>query len=280
MPAHARLCIAFSTSVALLTPFELAAQSNLGQPVDKNAVPTQYVVATASQVSEPASGATAAAILISLHPPLSIAPVAVGYQFDAANSTAAPGIDFTANLSGTVQFMPGQPVRTIPVSVLADGDNESIEYARFDLQVPPGIQLLRPYVDLSIRDPQAPPSQQGLRLVNCTPWAREGNNARVFVERLGDTSAAASVRYESVAGSASLSDFSAIGGSLSWTSGDSSPRKLEIALTDDTIIEPIEHFTVRLFDPVGTAVFSGSALLQIWDGQLIHLDSLESPCEQ
>lgn len=74
------------------------------------------------------------------------------------------------------------------------------------------------------------------------------------VVRSGSSAAPASVRYEVLSGSADASDVELTGGTLNWPAGDGTRRTLRIKMTDDTLNEGEERFSVRLRDGVGLTV--------------------------
>ncbi len=85
----------------------------------------------------------------------------------------------------------------------------------------------------------------GARLV-----AKEGEVLRVSLQRIGGSSGAAEVFYETQTGNAKASDFTAVTGSISWSDGDATEKIIEIPITADGVgNEFTETFFVRLYNP-------------------------------
>jgi uncharacterized repeat protein (TIGR01451 family) len=85
--------------------------------------------------------------------------------------------------------------------------------------------------------------------------AGEGDGAAtITVTRAGDASGAASVRYTTLAGSASpRSDYTTAVGVLHFAPGETS-KSFQVLLTDDSLVEGAESLTLALGDPVGVAL--------------------------
>jgi uncharacterized delta-60 repeat protein len=70
-----------------------------------------------------------------------------------------------------------------------------------------------------------------------------------------------SVAYSTVGGTATAgSDFTAISGVLQWFDGDMSPKTITVPITDDTVVEVIETFSVILNNTTGTVRLAASEL--------------------
>jgi len=86
-------------------------------------------------------------------------PVSVDYEFQAAMSTATPGVDFTGPLSGTLAFAPGETNKSFVVVVINDSIKEGTtpETVKYRLLNPQGVAMdltdpFRAYATLKIRD--------------------------------------------------------------------------------------------------------------------------------
>ncbi|MBX3671555.1 MAG: hypothetical protein KF776_01145 [Burkholderiales bacterium] len=88
----------------------------------------------------------------------------------------------------------------------------------------------------------------------------EGGAVAVIVVRTVGAKGAVAVTYASASGTAtSGADFAPASGTLSWADGDASARTISIALTDDTLVEGTETFTVTLSSPTGGATLGNPA---------------------
>ncbi len=86
----------------------------------------------------------------------------------------------------------------------------------------------------------------------------------VTVERAGGSDGKASVKFATAPGSAkSGKDFTSRKGSLSWASGDGSPKSIEVPIKKDNVAEPDKTFAVKLSKATGAALGAGSATVTI-----------------
>ncbi len=84
--------------------------------------------------------------------------------------------------------------------------------------------------------------------------------------RRGDSSAALSVNYATVADTAADSDYTATSGVVSWGTGDISEKTVNIALTQDTANEGIERFKLVLSNAsAGASLGQHEALIAVRD---------------
>ena len=86
--------------------------------------------------------------------------------------------------------------------------------------------------------------------------AGEGGTATLTVSRHGPATGALTVDYATSSGSASSGqDFEPASGTLSWANGDSTPKPIAVAITDDAEPEGSETFDITLSNPsAGTTV--------------------------
>jgi plastocyanin len=86
----------------------------------------------------------------------------------------------------------------------------------------------------------------------------------VTVERAGGSDGKASVKFATAPGSAkSGKDFTPRKGTLSWDSGDASPKSIEVPIKKDSAAEPDETFAVKLSKATGAALGAASATVTI-----------------
>jgi choice-of-anchor B domain-containing protein len=85
----------------------------------------------------------------------------------------------------------------------------------------------------------------------------------VRVQRVVGHAGAVSVQYATSDGTAGSGDYASNSGTLSWAAGDLADKTVSITLSDDTVDESNESFTLTLSSPTGGATIDGSASLAI-----------------
>jgi hypothetical protein len=77
-------------------------------------------------------------------------------------------------------------------------------------------------------------------------------NLVVTVRRTGGSKGSLSVSYNTIAGTATApGDFTAASGTLTWQSGDMDPKSIIVPITNDTIAESVERFSIVLTNSTG-----------------------------
>jgi len=77
--------------------------------------------------------------------------------------------------------------------------------------------------------------------------AENGRTLRAFVSRTSSSFGAASVHYATSNGTAQAgSDYGATSGTLNWDKGDAADKPVDVLITDDSISEGDEYFTISL----------------------------------
>ncbi len=71
------------------------------------------------------------------------------------------------------------------------------------------------------------------------------------VVRSGSPAGAASIRFETIAGTTTVGDFASTSGQLHWADGDDDAKTIRVPITDDNESEGEESFRLRLFDATG-----------------------------
>jgi len=101
----------------------------------------------------------------------------------------------------------------------------------------------------------------------------EGAIVNIFVVRSGGNSGVASVDYATADGTASGgSDYAAANGTLTWVDGLSGNLTISIPITDDSMVELSESFTVTLSNvSVATLGPNSSATVNIIDDDTINI---------
>jgi choice-of-anchor B domain-containing protein len=92
--------------------------------------------------------------------------------------------------------------------------------------------------------------QGSVKFSSARSTAKEGETVRLSLQRIGGTSGAVEVFYETQTGNAGVADFTAVTGSLSWLDGDASEKTIEIPIAADVAGDEFtETFFVRLYNP-------------------------------
>jgi hypothetical protein len=87
-----------------------------------------------------------------------------------------------------------------------------------------------------------------------------GGPVQIDVSRVGGSSGPVSVQYATANGSAtSGADYTATSGTLSWSDGETTPKRILVDIANDTVVEPTETFTVTLTAPTGGATLGAPA---------------------
>lgn len=88
----------------------------------------------------------------------------------------------------------------------------------------------------------------------------------ITVERAGGSDGAASVSVATAPGTAKQNkDYATRKTTLQWGNGDGDPKTVEVAIKNDTAVEPDETFTVKLSKAKGAALGTSAATVTIHD---------------
>jgi len=90
------------------------------------------------------------------------------------------------------------------------------------------------------------------------------------VVRNSSTASAASVRFETLAGTATSGDFATTNGQLNWAEGDDGAKTIRLAITDDSASEGEETFRLRLFDATGVDAAAEPSTITIVDDEALR----------
>jgi hypothetical protein len=91
-----------------------------------------------------------------------------------------------------------------------------------------------------------------------------GGSIQISVARHLGSTGAVSVSYATASGIAtSGADFVSTSGTLSWPDGDTTSRSITVPITQDTLLEGLESFTLTLSAPTGGATLGAQASLTI-----------------
>ncbi len=113
---------------------------------------------------------------------------------------------------------------------------------------------------------QSAPTGQ-VEFVSGSTSVNEGGTASLSVRRIGGSLGSISISYATIADSASVADYTAETGVITWADGDTADKVITIDTTSDATTEPNEHFTVQLGTPIGgtSLSYAGSSSVTITD---------------
>lgn len=178
----------------------------------------------------------------------------VSADFLTRPGTALPNVDYV-NVSGNLQFGPGENRRTLVVPLINDNFPEEVETVSLFLTNAVGGPLLnrQPIATLRIvSDDSLISFTESTFAVN---ESAAGGRASVFVKREGETATAVSVTYFASGRTATDgTDFQSVSGTLNFEPGESL-KFFTVPILDDAEVEDNESIDLQLF--------SGSTDVQI-----------------
>ena len=199
----------------------------------------------------------------------------VTVDYTTGNLTAFNGSDYTG-VSGTLTFLPGQTVNTIPISILNDSSVEALEHFTLTLSNPSAnATIADDFAFGSIVDNDAP---VGVPVVSISDVVvDEADKTATFVVTLSkQSSSVVSMNYATQNGTAVAgSDFVATNGTLNFAPGEM-VKTVKVTLVNDTALEAAEAFTLALtnltnatsLDPIGTAIIAENDATQVVSSRL------------
>jgi hypothetical protein len=181
-------------------------------------------------------------------------------NYATANGTATAGSDYTA-ASGTLSFTFAETSKTFTVAITNDTVYEGNETFAINLSAPTnGAVIGTGSATVTLQDNDPAPSFS----INSVSVNETAGSATLTVTKSGSTVLTHAVSYASANGSATAgADYTAVSGTLSFTSGETS-KTITVSILDDTLYESSESFSVNLSAPtqgasLGTA--SGTVTL-------------------
>jgi hypothetical protein len=179
-------------------------------------------------------------------------PATVSYG--TSDGTATQPADYTAT-SGSVTFDPDQTTKTFTVQINDDASFEGNEDFTVTLSGPSGATLGSPSsATVTIIDDDALPLVQ-FDMANYDVNEAAGT-VTLTVTKTGNTLVPATVSYATSNGSATAgSDYTTRSGTLTFLPNQSS-QSFTVPITQDTVYEGNEQFTVTLSTPVGCSIGS------------------------
>ena len=191
----------------------------------------------------------------------------VTVEYETLDGTASAGFDYVTK-EGTLTFLANETSKTIEVAVLDDSDVEGDETFRVRLADPQNATLLDDLGIARIRDDEGvEPPQPGVPTLAINDvTVSEGGGSAVFSVRLrGQSTETVTVTYETSNGSAIAdSDYMASNGTLVFQPGQQA-KTIAVAVSDDTLPEGDETFTVSLSKPPNATLLKGVGTATIVD---------------
>jgi hypothetical protein len=188
---------------------------------------------------------------------------AVGVSFNTTNGTALAGQDYTA-ASGALAWADGEGgPKGFNVPIANDAADEPNETVGLHLTSPTGGATLgSPSIaTMTIVDDDGATTagQVGFTSTGFTVGEAEPL-ATVSVSRTGGSEGGVAVEYDTSDGVAKAGqDYTAVGGSLNWASGDGADKVFQIPILDDIDFEGDEAFSVSLSQATGGATIGQAA---------------------
>jgi hypothetical protein len=232
------------------------------EAVNLNGVPLSISDVT---VTETNAGSVNAVFTVSL-PLATSQTVMVDYVTSNGNATAPE--DYAA-VSGTLTFAPGVTSRTITVPVNGDTVPEPTETFSVDLSNPSNATIADGHGVGTINDNDASGNFQFAAATATV--AESSNTVAIAITRTGDTSGAASVRYETSDVTAQQKgDYTFASGLVQFGPGETS-KTVNISLINDVFVEGTETFQVTLSNPSGSFVIGNPSpeIITITDDDLV-----------
>jgi hypothetical protein len=166
-------------------------------------------------------------------------------------------------------------VKTFDVPITNDGDDEPNQTIQVALSNPTGgATLVNPSsATITIVDDDGGAGATGSVQFTSTSFnVGEGQpQATVRVSRTGGAQGTATVDVDTANGTATAGqDYTAVGGTLNWASGDATDKSFQVPILDDIASESAETVSVALSQPVGATLGTpAAATLTILDNESV-----------
>ena len=245
---------ASSLNVTVSTPATGYTGESTSLPLTLFVAPTLAIAPTFVTQNEGNSGTTPFTFTVTRSGDTSIASSA-SFAVIGSGVNPANAADFGGTLpTGNVNFLAGETTKTITVNVSGDSIFEANETFNVTLSNPTGAVLSTASTATgTITNDDAAPV-----FAIASASANEGGAITFTVTRTGNAQATQSVTVATSIGAsntASITDFTANTGTLSFAQGETS-KTFTVQTTQDTLIEADETFTVALTNPTNGAVLS------------------------
>jgi hypothetical protein len=235
---------------------DLAGNAGSGSAVDTWAM--RAVTASITDVSglEGNAGLTTFQFVVSLSAPSTL-PISIAYS--TRNLTADEPSDYLQN-AGTVAFAPGETVKTIFVSVVADTLAEPTETFAIDLSLPTNVNLVDNLAIGTILNDDATFGLPTVEQLERDVWSAP----LTFTFSLAFPSALpVSFDYATADQSAQAgSDYASASGTVTFAPGETT-RTVQVLVHGDTTIETDESFVLNLSNVVNASLASSTVIGRI-----------------
>ena len=249
----------------------------LGTIIDDDAVGPPDISINDIALFEGDAGSTQATLTVSLSAPAPAGGVTVNYS-TADGSASTTLTDYTAT-SGTLTFVAGDDSETITVDLTGDTHFEADETLFVNLSDAVGGNLLDAQGQITILNDDDLPT-----LTIDSPSINEGTppgaTTLVFSVTASNSPApgeSISVDYASSGGTAASGiDFTAVGGTLTFTHGGALTLPISVPITRDNVDEDDESFTVALSNASNAGIYIGVGAGTIIDDDtaVVSIDSV------
>jgi|GEM_PF-1625611 len=202
------------------------------------------------------------------------APFVASVDVTTLDGTANSNTDFTA-IAITLNFDETQLLQTVTVPLTDDLIPEASESlsivlangsALLDDQRIVAVAIPVPTLAVNIIDDDVPGTLQFS--AGALSAAENGGSTIVTVNRVGGTLGDVSITYAAVAGTATVgADFTPVGGTLNWPSGDGAAKSFALPIVDDALSDPNETITLTLTNPTGGATGGANATVTVLDDE-------------
>ncbi|MFQ5507807.1 MAG: Calx-beta domain-containing protein, partial [Leptospirillia bacterium] len=238
----------------------LLGNTGLGTINDNDAAPTVGFALTADSTVE---NVTPANLAVNLSAPSGLT-VTVDYAVNVASTATGGGVDYTL-AAGTLTFNPGQTTQNVVIAVVNDTADEGDETVVVDLSNA-GNATLDLAADQHIHT-ITDDDTASLLIGDATVTEAVGGVNAVFNVTLSTASTqTVDVNWATADGTATVADldYTAASGALTFLPGETA-KTVTVVVSDDTLDEDDETFTVTLSGAVGAPVADAVGVGQILD---------------
>jgi urease beta subunit len=200
---------------------------------------------------------------------------AVSVSYKTKDGTTEEGKDYVKT-TGTLYWEDGDTSsKTIQVPIINDNFAEDLEYFDVKLHSPTGGATIKyGEAKVHIRDDDDQPGTISLEDATYTV-DEDAGTVTVTLKRTNGSDGAVSVDVYTEDDSATAgSDYTAKSKTISWSDGDDSDKSFKVNITDDTKVEGLEKFLVKLQNPTGGAQLGTQNEAKV---SIIDNDSPSSP---
>ncbi|MBI2440801.1 MAG: hypothetical protein HYV35_05455 [Lentisphaerae bacterium] len=195
----------------------------------------------------------------------------VSVDYTNKGVTASAGVDYGV-VTGQLTWVDGDVSdKVITIPVIDDTADESDEVFEIVLTNAVGTSIAGTNVaSVTIVDNDYPPAGVLQFAAASAQVAEDGGSVILSVMRTGGSYGPATVAYATAAGTATAGlDYETVQGTLSWSDADNSGKTIAVPITDDSIDESDETFTLTLGNAQGASLGSPNvATVTVLDNDL------------